>query len=357
MYKKIYEIKNLLNSFKAVMSDNSENIPIVRYYFDLEGNLFDLQKKLITNNFYTKPYKRFIVSDPKRREISAPHFEDRIVQHAIVNIIEPIFEKTFIEDAYACRVKKGTHFALKRLKKFLQSTRSFYGKNKNIFVLKCDIKKFFASISWNILIEILSKKIKDKETMSLLEKIITSYTVYGKNTKDNAYQENLFDVNWSIPVSVSKRRGLPIGNLTSQLFANIYLNELDQFVKRVLRERWYGRYMDDFFVISGDKKHLEKIKNKINTFLENKLKLTLHPKKSFIQNVKYGVCFVGYRIFFDHVLVRGSTLRRFQKKYRKKLKKVLGGLLEEKKLEACKQSFRGHLKHANTYWLDKKMFG
>lgn len=356
MYDKICNFGNLLAAFKAVKKNNNNDFPIVKYFFRLENNLLDLRSKLLDQSFTTKPYKRFIVTDPKRREISAPHFEDRIVQHALVTIIEPIFEKVLIDDAYACRIKKGTHFALKRVKKFLQASRCYYGKNHDIYVMKCDVRKFFSSISWDVLLEIVAKKITDTRTMDLIRKIVTNYSVYITKEKLKAYQQSLFETITIDPVSVVQRKGLPIGNLTSQLFANVYMNELDQFVKHKLKEKWYGRYMDDFFIISGDKNRLLKEKIIIDEFLKTKLKLSLHPKKSLIQNTKDGVCFVGYRIFYDHILIRGSTLRRFQKKYAMKVRKYKLGKLDEKKLRECRTSFQGHLKHANAYKLNKMMF-
>ena len=157
-------------------------------------------------------------------------------------------------------------------------------------------------------------------------------------------------------VFVKDRRGIPIGNLTSQLFANIYLNELDHFVKENLRQRWYGRYMDDFFVISSDKEGLKEVKEKIQIFLKNKLKLNLHPKKVSISNVKAGVAFVGYLVFYDHILVRGKTLLRMQRKLKIRRKQLKEGKIEPKNLNQTINSFKGHLKHADAWGLSKKMF-
>lgn len=358
MYEIIYDFSNLLVAHKKVTKSNKNKLTSIRHFYFLENNLLRLSKLLFEENYIIKPYKHFIVIDPKRRQVSAPAFEDRIVQHSLVSVIEPIFDKTFIEDDYACRKNKGTHYALKRLKKFLQSARTFYGKDKDVFVLKCDVKKFFSSISWDVLLEIVFKKVRDEKTANLIKKFVTTYSQFHESGDLKACQQNLFEEKKDEPpVSVHNRTGLPIGNLTSQLFANVYMNELDQFVKRKLKERWYGRYMDDFFIISGDKDHLKQIKIEINNFLKNRLKLNLHPKKSFIQNVKYGVCFVGYRIFYDHILINGSTLRRFQKKYARKLKRYKSGKISKDDLNRCQQSFCGHMKHANAYWLRKKMFG
>ena len=357
MYDKICDLNNLLVAHKKVTKSNKNKLSSLRYFYFLENNLLTLENQLSEENYKIKPYKHFIVTDPKRRQVSAPAFEDRIVQHSLVSVIEPIFDRTFIDDDYACRNDKGTHYAQRRVKKFLQGARTFHGKDKDIFILKCDVKKFFGSISWDILLEIVFKKIKDKRTYNLIEKIITNHSMYGENNNPKICQQGLFEEKTEDPpVSTQNRTGLPIGNLTSQLFANVYMNELDQYVKHKLKEKWYGRYMDDFFVISADKEHLKQIKTEIDSFLRDRLKLNLHPKKSFIQNVKYGVCFVGYRIFYDHILINGSTLRRFQKKYARKSRMFRKNKISEEDLQRCEQSFCGHMKHANAYKLRKTMF-
>lgn len=358
MFEKICNFENLLKAYYLARIGNHYKEAAVRFNFYLESNLFKIRQELLDGSFVTNPYKHFLVTEPKLRQISAPDFRDRVVQHALVSVIEPIFDPTFIADDYACRINKGTHYALRRIKKFLQASRSYYGKDKEIYILKCDIKKFFPSISWDVLLVVIKKKIGCQRTFDLIEKIITTHRVYGElDKRRNNSQLDLFEeVVKEEPVSVINRRGLPIGNLTSQLFANVYLNELDQYVKHILREKWYGRYMDDFFIISADKEHLKIIKEQINQFVIQTLKMTLHPKKSCIQKTKDGVCFVGYRVFWDHILIRGSTLLRFQKKYRKKMKLFKKGLLPLEKLILCQQSFCGHLKHADAYNLKKTMF-
>ena len=359
MYDEICNLENLLKAYNLVCKGNRYKESANRYSFFLESNLIKLHQDLVSNNFIPSPYNHFTIIDPKKRQIAAPSFQDRIVQHALVDKIEAIFDKTFITDAYACRKDKGTHFALRRLKKFLQASRTFCGQDKDIYVLKCDIRKYFSSISWEVLLTIIRRKISCSKTYDLIDKIITTHQIYGVKSPVLNDQLFLFSPSTDVdePVSVVKRKGLPIGNLTSQLFANVYLNELDKFVKHQLREKWYGRYMDDFLIISSDKKHLEEVKEKISQFLTSKLKLTLHPRKSFIHNVKDGVCFVGYRVFWDHILVRGNTLLRMQKKYRKKISNFKKGKIPLEKLIQVENSIKGHLKHANAYDLNKRLFG
>jgi retron-type reverse transcriptase len=357
MYDKICSFENLLRSYKLARKSNRYKKRICQFDFFLESNLLKIQEELINETFITRPYNHFVVTDPKIRQIAAPEFRDRVVQHALVDVIEPLFENGFIYDSYACRKNKGTTFALKRIQKFLKASHSFYGKDEEIYFLKCDIRKFFPSISWDILLSFVRKKIKCPKTLRLIEKIVTTHQVYRKISDKPKTQLSLFDNpdNFEEVVSVEKRKGLPIGNLTSQLFANVYLNELDNFAKHTLKERWYGRYMDDFLIISNDKKHLLSVKEEINKFLNEKLKLTLHPNKSFVQNTKNGISFVGYRIFYDYVLIRGSTLIHFRKKHKKRLKQFKTGRITKEELRQSELSFKGHMKHANTWNLQKML--
>lgn len=349
MYDKIYSFENLLSAFYLARRGNRYKSMAMDFDFNLEINLSKISWELFNGKYRPLPYKYFIVRDPKTRNIAAPHFRDRVVQHSLVSAIEPIFDKKFIYDSYACRKGKGTHFGLKRLKKFLQAARTCFGKDADIYVLQCDIRKYFQSVSWDILLEIMGKTIACSQTMDLIQKIVTNHSAFcGKAVRLEPDEAS---------VSVTQRRGLPIGNLTSQLFANIYLNELDHFVKETLRERWYGRYMDDFFIISGDKEELKKVKEKIGVFLKESLGLDLHPQKVSIKNVKEGVAFVGYRIFYDHILIRGSTLLRMQRKLKIRRRQCQSGKISQKKLNQTISSFKGHLKHANAWRLSKKMFG
>lgn len=360
MFDEICNFENLLKAYYLARLGNRYKDSATEFSFFLERNLFKIRDDLIQGTYKPKPYKHFLVTEPKLRQVSAPNFQDRVVQHAIVSIIEPIFEKSFIDDDYACRHDKGTHYALKRTKKHLQSCRDFYGKDKKIFILKGDIRKFFPSIPWDELLKIVKKKINCQQTYDLIEKIVTNHEILGealfvkKQTKISLTEAQKTT---NEPVSVSLRKGLPIGNLTSQLLANVYLNELDHFVKQGLKQRWYGRYMDDFYIISENKEELKQIKEKINFYVNDRLKMTLHPKKTFIQSAEDGLCFVGYRIFWDHVLIRSSTLLRMQRHYRNKEKLFKKGkiTLEELKIYQC--SLKGHIHYANSYGLEKKMFG
>lgn len=357
MFADICNLEQLVSAYYLARRGKRGKPRICQFDFFLESNLVKLKYLLDSGNYTPSPYAHFTIFDPKTRQVAAPAFRDRVLQHALVHTIEPFFEKKFIFDSYACRKGKGTHFGAKRVKKFLMAARCINGREKEIYVLQCDIEKFFQSISWDILLSLVTKTIHCPQTLDLIKKIITTHERTTRIEEEN--QLPLFSSTTNLDseaVSVKLCKGLPIGNLTSQLFANIYLNELDHFVKETLRERWYARYMDDFLIVHSDKGHLKQMREKIRSFLKEELALNLHRKKVTIKNVKDGVPFVGYRIFYDHILVRGSTLLRMRKKYRKRVELFQRGFISEDELFQTQCSIRGHLKHADTYGLRKAFF-
>ena len=242
------------------------------------------------------------------------------------------FDTKFIHDSYSCRVEKGTHKAINRFRYFVRKVSK--NNTKTCWVLKCDIKKFFANIDHSILKTILSKTVFDTDILWLLSQVINSFRVRVVLTQIIT-QSNV--TNSAIAENVTK--GLPLGNLTSQLLVNIYMNEFDQFVKRELKVKYYIRYADDFVVLSPDKEYLENILVKMKEFLESKLKLQLHPDKIFIKTIVSGVDFLGWVNFSDHRVLRISTKRRMLKK------------LKENPKEESRQSYLGMLKHGNTFKL------
>jgi retron-type reverse transcriptase len=342
------DLEQLFRSYARVRLGKRDRPVTLLYDFKREDNICLLQYLLKSNKYVPKPYVYFVITDPKKRHIAAPNFRDRIVHRSLVNVIEPILEKEFIYDSYACRKGKGTHFGLGRVKRFLMSARCQNGANTPLYFLKCDIRKYFQSVSWDVLISLLRQKITDPALMHLIETIITNHKVYRVKGKLASLPEQV--------VSVQERTGIPIGNLTSQLFANVYLNELDQYVKHILKEKWYARYMDDFLIIHPDKEHLKKVRDSIGVFLQEKLALTLHPEKVFIQNVSFGVPFVGYLIYHDHVLIRAKTVERFQRRMRTRKQMVREGRIPSAKFNLFCNSFNGHLKHANAHGLQEFLF-
>lgn len=280
----------------------------------LADNIFELQKDL-RNKMYTHGgYEEFKIDDPKPRLIHKATVRDRLLHHLIHHELYPYFDKKFIFHSYSCRNEKGTHKAMHYFKGMTDTSRS-----KAMWVLKCDIRKFFASIDHSILKEILARHIEDKDLLNLLGNIIDSFSA----------RQGLAE-------------GLPLGNLTSQLLVNIYMNEFDQFVKHELKEKYYIRYADDFVFLSQDKYHLEQLIPKISEFLETKLKLSLHPDKVFIKAIHSGVDFLGWVHFFNHKILRTSTKNRMFKK------------LKDNPKEEVIVSYQGLLSHGNTSKLSRK---
>ncbi len=347
MYEDIISFPSLLAAYYKARRSKRYNETILGFNLFLESKLFKMHQELQNDYYRPSPYVYFTVIDPKERKVAAPAFRDRVLQHTLVSHIEPLFEKSFIYDSYACRVGKGTHFGLKRVKTFLQAARSIHGKDVPIYCLRLDISKFFGSISWDILLSLIFKKITCPQTRKLIETIVTHYQFFDHTGKPLTPPPYV--------ISLYHKRGLPIGNLTSQLFANVYLNVLDHFIKDTLHVRWYARYMDDFLIIHHDKAYLIELKEVIQQFLAEKLQLTLSEKKVILANVKNGIPFVGYRIFYDHILVRGKTLLHMQRKLQMRKAMYEAGDLTTDKLQASLGSFRGHLKYADSWILKKRM--
>lgn len=286
----------------------------------LEDNLFELHRELRGKTYKHGGYKSFYIRDPKVRHISKACVRDRVVHHLVSNILEQIFDSTFYVHSYSCRKEKGTH---KAVEAFIKLSRKASKNNTgSLFVLKCDIKKFFASVDHEVLLGQLTNKIWDEDFLCLLHDIIHSFTSEIAENSD-------------IP------KGMPIGNLTSQLFANIYLDPFDQFMKQKLKVKYYIRYADDFVILSESREYLVELVEKIRKFLDSNLKLSLHPHKVEIRDYYLGIDFLGYVVFPNFVLPRTKTKRRIFKKIREKI-----GL---KNFNQFLQSYLGYLKHSNSF--------
>ena len=312
LYGKVISFENLLEAYRKARLGRRDRKYVLDWEFNLEKRLLPLQKELQEKRYTPGAYHYFYVCDPKKRLVATAPFKDRIVHHAICNIIEPIFDKSFIYDTYACRNGKGMHSAVVRLQQFLRKKDAKYA-------LKCDIKKYFDSINHQILEGLLREKIKDERLMQLLVMIIKSQ---------------------KLP------RGMPIGNLTSQLFAGIYLSKLDHFVKRHLRAKYYLRYMDDFLILAPEKPVLHQWREEIRKFLKVELDLTLKKSTGQVFPTYLGVDFIGFVTFSTHRLVRKASLRRFWTKAKK------GGLSAE-----SINSYGAHFGWANTFRLKKQLAG
>lgn len=326
LYSKLISLDHLLQAWEEFKVGKRERKDVQIFERKLEDNLFSLRKDLKTQTYRHFDYTAFNIYDPKFRHIHKAIVRDRIVHHAVVSLIEPIFDKTFIFDSYSCRKDKGTHRAVTRLAVFIRKVSKNY--TGSCYVLKLDIKKFFASVNQNILLALIKKRIEDPDILWLINNILGSF---------------------------SNGTGIPIGNLTSQVFANVYLNELDQFMKHILKEKHYIRYCDDFVVVSPNGEHLEALISKIEIFLKEKLKLSLHEYKIVIRKYTQGVDFLGYIILPYVILPRTKTRKRLFKKLKDKISDLKNEQISEKSFNQSLQSYLGYLSHANSYELTQEL--
>jgi retron-type reverse transcriptase len=315
LFEKIVSFENLLLAAKKSLRGKKHTSQAADFYFNLENEIIFLQEKLQSRKYMPLPLRIFFIREPKVRKIGAAHFRDRVVHHAICYILEPIFEKSYIYHSYACRVGKGTHRAIQQAQRYCRMYREGY-------FLKCDIKKYFESINHRVLKNMLKNKFKDPELVRLLEIIIDNYDCVGK--------------------------GIPIGNLTSQHFANFYLDKLDHFVKDVLRVKAYIRYMDDFILFGYDKKELQHLKYMISDFLFQQLHLQLKEKSILLAPCSTGIPFLGFRIFAGLIRMKLENKKRWVKKLKRRIKEYDLGEIDEQTYARCLNSMTAHVKTANT---------
>lgn len=299
----------------------------------------------------------FVVTKPKPREIFAADFRDRIVHHVLVGYLEPIFESAFIDQSYACRKRKGAHRAISDLKKYVRRVTD--GGKKEAWYLQVDVRSFFVSLDKKILYEMIKKKVNNPEILWLTETIIFHDPTLEYIKKGQA---SLFDI---IPshkslFKVKGQKGLPIGNLTSQFFANVYLNALDQYVKHTLKARYYLRYVDDLVILSEDRQFLVNVRSFLESFLSEKLKLELHPTKQKISLVKNGIDFVGVVTKMSHSLVRRRVLGNLKSRLKQMNEQSNAEILSPEKQAVAAMSvinsYYGHFKYANTFSLRRKLW-
>jgi len=311
MYHHIISIENLLEAWKEFLKGKRSKKDVQEFQYRLSDNILSLHNDLKNKIYAHGGYYAFNISDPKPRNIHKASVRDRLLHHAIYRQLYPFFDRTFIYDSYSCRKLRGTHRALKRFKDF--SYKVSKNNTKTCWVLKCDIRKFFASIDHDILLVILRQYIVDEDVLRLLKSVIQSFE------------------------STASGKGMPLGNLTSQLLVNVYMNEFDQLVKHKLKTKYYIRYADDFVILSDSKIELLEKLRKISSFLQVELKLHLHRKKIFIKTFSSGVDFLGWIHFPHHRVLRTSTKKRMFRNI--KLKEGKSGTL---------QSYLGMLKHGNA---------
>ena len=287
-YEDIISVENLLAAWKEFVRGKRKKRDVQEFQYRLMDNILKLHRELEGGTYRHGGYQAFKISDPKPRDIHKATVRDRLLHHALYRILYPFFDRTFISDSYSCRKEKGTHRAMNRFRAFAYKVSRNH--TRTCWVLKCDIRKFFASIDQKVLLEIVRRYIPDTRINTLIAEIVGSFN------------------------SMDKRKGLPLGNLTSQLLVNVYMNEFDQFVKHTLKVKYYVRYADDFVILSHDKGLLAEIVRYIAVFLRERLRLTLHPDKVSIRTVPSGVDFLGWIHFPDYRVLRTTTKRRMMQR-------------------------------------------
>jgi len=329
---------------------NKQDVQV--FSLHLMDNIIALHEDLKNKIYQHGGYEDFYVNDPKRRHIHKASVRDRLLHHAVYRQLYPFFDKTFIADSFSCRKNKGTHKALDR---FTTVARQVNKNNtKTCRILKCDIKQFFASIDHEILLNILKERILDRDVFRLLEKIIGSFSSCHPRP-DRGSMDSRLRLPADLPAGRQGRQdrqggndnirncGLPLGNLTSQLFANAYLNTFDQFIKHQLKIKHYLRYADDFVILSSSERYLQSLVFPVQSFLLNKLKLILHPNKIYLQTLSSGVDWLGWINFPYYRKLRPKTKQRMFER----------AVLYPQ--PAVFQSYVGLLSHGNTYKISKDL--
>ncbi len=355
---------DLFQAYYDARSNKRNTLNALNFEMDYEHDLFKLHNEIINGTYKIKPSICFINYKPVQREIFAADFRDRVVHHLVYNYIAPIFDKTFINDSYSCRKGKGTHYGIKRVNKFIRSCSQNY--HKNCYILKLDVKGYFMSIHRALLFKMVKATLLQyqnktdfdwKLVLALLEQII-----FNDPTKNYILKGNKKD--WAgLPPSKSlfyseDGIGLPIGNLTSQLFSNIYFNQFDHFVKRDLGIKYYGRYVDDFILIHQDKNYLKWMISKIETYLIDELHLILHPKKIYLQHFSKGVSFLGAVIKPHRMYIASRAKNNFYKAIKAQNSIVIDhkpSIAEQKDFISKMNSYLGIMCHYKSYNMRKKM--
>ena len=326
-YHDIISPENLFAAWQEFVVGKSKKADVQEFSLRLADNILQLHEDLANFTYIHGGYEAFNISDPKPRNIHKASVRDRVLHHAIYRQLYPFFDKTFIADSFSCRVGKGVHKALNRFRSFGYQVSKNH--TRTAWVLKCDIRKFFASIDHGILMEILESYVPSKDIMWLLGQVIDSF----------CSERVILSLREDDPLNV----GLPLGNLTSQLFCNIYMNEFDQFVKHRLKTQYYIRYADDFVFLSESRSEMKNLIPTIVEFLDQKLKLVLHQNKVFIKTLASGVDFLGWTHFSHHRVLRSATKRRMFKRIHKNPQ------------NETLQSYLGLISHGNTFGLKQEV--
>ena len=338
LYDQITRWKNLLNASLRARRGKRFRPNVARFEYDVEFELLRVQQELREQTYRPGPYRQFVIHEPKRRVISAAPYRDRVVHHALCNVIEPIFESRFIYDSYACRRGKGTHAAVERANNF---ARRFN------YVLQADVEKFFPSVDHRILLTQVGRKIKDPRMMWLLG-LIVSHSGQQRQPQRWFPGDDLL-------TPQERPCGLPIGNQTSQFLANVMLDPVDHYIKEQLRVVGYVRYADDLLLFADDKRQLVQFRDELYQCFA-KLRLTLHPNKTVIYPVSNGIPFLGYRIFPTHRMLSKRHVHRFRRRLRAMQRAYASGRMKPDEIRRRLVSWQGHASHASSHRLVQRLF-
>lgn len=319
--------QNLYSAYRKACKHKKSKPETAEWMFNCERLLLELQSELREKRYKPKAYKYFLIKEPKERLISVAAFRDRVVHHALVNVIETHFDRTFIKDSYATRKNKGLHLAVKAAQDYARQCSWF---------LKLDIRKYFACIDHEILLELIQRKVKDLQVLELCSIILN---------------------NQNLSMGCSEGTGVPVGNLTSQFFANIYLNQLDQFVKQKLKYKAYVRYMDDFILFANDPERLKCDLHLIREYLFTTLRLSIKEESVQLNRIGQGVPFLGYRVFQNLIRIRRENLKRCLRGIRLQESAFAKGTIDSEKLYQSTRSRLGFIGFADSYRLQQKIWG
>lgn len=338
MWSRLTSFAHLLAAARASARGKRFRPPVLAFHSELEYELLALKEELEQKTYRPGPYRTFMIREPKPRLISAAPYRDRVIHHALTRVLEPIYERSFIYDSYACRQGKGTHAAMRRCQEFAR---------RHPWVYKADIAKFFPSIDHAVLKGMLRRKIKDVDVLWLADLLIDH-----SNTQEEVYHlfpgDNLFTPS-------ERRRGIPLGNQTSQFLANVYLDPLDHFVKERLRLPGYVRYVDDFVCFADSRDELRHARREIAAFLAT-LRLKVHPTKDVIFPARQGIRFVGYRVWGSHVKLVAENVYRFRRRLRGLQRRYARYEINWKTAVAPVASWIGHAMQADTFTLRERLF-
>ncbi|MGE0882979.1 MAG: reverse transcriptase domain-containing protein [Blastocatellales bacterium] len=340
LYSQIVDWSNLLLAYRLAAKGKRGKQSAAGFEHQVADRLIQLQREMTEFSYHPGEYVNFLIHEPKQRRVSAAPFRDRVVHHALCNVIEPIFERQFIADSYANRAGKGTHAAIDRLQFFARRYR---------YVLRLDIVKHFPSLDHAVLIENLRHSIRDEDVMWLIERIIAS----GEGVLDDEYQmvyfpgDDLFAIN--------RPRGLPIGNLTSQFWSNVYLTPLDLFVTQQLRCPAYLRYVDDFALFSDSKRQLYEWKQAIIRFLYS-LRLTIHEAPAQVIPCRHGIPWLGFVVYPTHRRVKARNVVKFTRKLKDRWSEYCAGKISFAEFDASVKGWVNHVRYADTWGLRNHVF-